>query len=411
MSSKKIVILGTLDTKGEHLEYLRQKIRERGHEPILIDLSMGKTPDIKPDIGAEEVLSFVGKDLREIHNSKDRFAVTEAMTEGAKLLVLRLLSEKRVDGVIALGGVTMANLSARVMQALPFGLPKVIGVPAAMPAYNPQWFDATDVVVMQGIMEFAGMNDFVKIVIEQLAGIICGMVETERTYGNLSLPYPSVAVTEFGLCPNCGREVELLLEKKGYHVITFHAQGISERAMDKLIGEGYFDGLIDIAPAGLIETALKGNRAATFERLDEPMKRGIPVVLAPCGLNMTGCGPTRIDREKYASRPRVLKMDALRAFTRLNEEELLLCARLYADKLNKARGPVRFLIPLRGFSCFDKPEMVLYDPKGDRILIDELKRLVKNELVKFIELDCNLEEPEFARALVENFEEIFRREN
>ncbi|MEM4450518.1 MAG: Tm-1-like ATP-binding domain-containing protein [Nitrososphaerota archaeon] len=409
MKGKNIAILGTLDTKGEQLAYLKEEIRRRGHSPILIDLSMGSISEIKADIGPDEVLSYVGKDLKDIHGSKDRHVITEVMTQATKLVLLDLLSKKKLDGVIGLGGITMANLASRAMRDLPFGLPKVIVVPAAMPAYNPEWFAGVDIVVMQGLIDFVGMNDFVKIIVEQAAGIICGMVEGTSEYSSLALPYPSVAMTEFGICPNCGRLVKDLLTEKGYYVITFHAQGISDRAMDRLIGQGFFDGLVDLAPAGLIETALKGNRAAGFDRLDAPMKRGIPVVLAPCGLNVTGCGPTRIDREKYASRPRIWQMDALRAFTRLNEEELLLCARLYAEKLNAAKGPVKFLFPLNGFSAIDKPGTVLHSPEEDRILLNELKRLVNNPNVEIIEIDANLEDPTFAMAIIESFEEIFQR--
>lgn len=405
---KSILVMGTLDTKAEQLQYLREKIEQRGHRPILMDLSMGSNPPFDGDIRPHEILSRVGKDLGTIQASKDRFSATEAMTEGAKMIALELLSRKELDGVIALGGATMALMGSRVMQSLPFGIPKVIGVPAAMPTYVKEWFNASDIAIMQVIMEFSGMNDFVKLGIELLAGAICGMVENPRPYDSLKLPYPSLAVTELGFCPACAREVERLLEERGYYVISFHAQGISERAMDKLIGQGFFDGLIDICPAGLIEEAIKGNRAAGFERLDAPLERGIPIVLSPCCLNLTGCGPTRIDREKYANRERVWKMDALRSMTRLNREELLLCARLYSEKLNKAKRKVKFFVPLRGFSSIDGPGTILHDPQEDRILIDELKRLVTNRNVEFIEIDCNLEDPMFAKALVEGFEALFK---
>jgi uncharacterized protein (UPF0261 family) len=405
---KTIVVMGTLDTKGPQIKYLKEQIEKRGHRVILMDLSMGSDSPFKADITPGEILARVGKDLKEVQRSRDRFFVNQAMTEGAKAVLMEFLAKKELDGVIAVGGTTMATVASPALHALPLGIPKVIGCPGAQPAYVKEWFDASDIVIMQAIMDFAHSNDFVMHNLELLAGIICGMVENQRPYDSIKLPYPSVAITELGFCPACAKEVHRLLEEKGFHVISFHAQGISDRAMDKLIGQGLFDGLIDICPAGLIEEALKGNRAAGFERLDAPLERGIPVVLAPCCLNLTGCGPTRFEWEKYASREKVLKIDALRSMTRLNKEELLLCAKLYAEKLNKAKGKVRFLIPLKGFSAIDKPGTILYDPQEDRILIDELKRLVTNPKVEFIEMDCNLEDPEFALALVQNFEELFK---
>jgi len=405
---RKVCLLGTLDTKGEQLYYLKELIEKRGHKIILIDLSMGASPSFEADIPAEEVARAAGKKIRELRTSKDRFAVTEAITAGAQRKILELLSKYDLDGVVALGGMTIALIGAHLMQKLPFGIAKVIAVPATMPTHVEQWFNATDIVVMQLIIEISGMNELVKHAIEQTAGAICGMVEMRRPCASLHLPYPSVAITELGFSGRCARHVEKLLEKRGYNVCSFHAQGIGDRAMDRLISEGVFDGVIDIVPAGLIEEALHGNRAAGMGRLDAAAARGIPQVLAPCCLNLTGCGPTRKDREKYASRPKVVNIDAMRAMTRLNSEELRICAKLYAEKLNKAKGPVRFLIPLRGWSSLDKEGTILYDPSEDRICAEELKKNLNPGEVKVIYKDCNLDSPEFAEMLVDNFDEIYR---
>jgi uncharacterized protein (UPF0261 family) len=37
---KKIVIMGTMDTKGEQLQYLKEQIASSGFEPIMMDLSL-----------------------------------------------------------------------------------------------------------------------------------------------------------------------------------------------------------------------------------------------------------------------------------------------------------------------------------------------------------------------------------
>jgi uncharacterized protein (UPF0261 family) len=129
------------------------------------------------------------------------------------------------------------------------------------------------------------------------------------------------------------------------------------------------------------------------------------MAIAPCGLNQTGCGPTRKNAAKYVSRPRVLKLDELRMGTRLDEEELTLTARTVAEKLNRAKGPVKFFIPLKGFSGFDPPGGVLYCPEEDMIFIDEVKRLVKPR-VEIIEIDANLEESIFAQALLDGFVQL-----
>jgi uncharacterized protein (UPF0261 family) len=328
------------------------------------------------------------------------------MIAGAQLKVAELLSKKQLDGIVAMGGASMALIASRVMARLPFGIPKVIATPAAMPTYIAEWFGALDVVVMQVIMEFAGMNNLITAVIDQVGGAISGMVEEASDHRSLKLPYPSIAITQIGFNEECAVRVKKLLEEKGYNVYPFHANGISDRSMERLISQGFLDGLIDIVPAGLIEELFQGNRAAGMERLDAPIARGIPLVLAPSTLNVTGAGPTRRMKERFINRPRI-QIDEIRYMTRYSPDEMRQGARLYAEKLNRARGPVKFLVPLRGWSSVDKPGSILYNPEEDRLFFEELKAHLTTG-IPIEEVDCNLEDPEFARALVESFDKMFK---
>jgi uncharacterized protein (UPF0261 family) len=407
-SGKRIAVLGTLDTKGEQLLYLKERVEARGHRPVLIDLSTGSKPPWKADITAAEIARGTGKKIEELRSAKDRAAGAQAMKMGAEQKVSELFSRGELDGIVALGGATMANIASGVMQKLPFGVPKVIAVPAIVPVFVIEWFNAMDIVAVQTITEMAGMNDLVKSGIERLAGVVCGMTEEARMYNTLQIPYPSVAITEYGFSQNCARQVRSLLEERGYHVFSFHAQGISDRAMEKLISQGFLNGVIDIVISGLSDELTQGNRASGKERLDAAAEKGIPQVLAPAGVNMTGCGPVRRNREKYETRSRILKMDENRSMTRYTVDELRDHARVYAEKLNRAKGPTVFLVPLRGWSSADKEGGVLYDPEEDKIFVDELKRLLKPD-IEIHEIDCNLEDLEFAEALVDQFERIFKK--
>ncbi len=407
MGEKSILILGTLDTKGEQILFLKELIARRGHRVIVMDLSMGGEPMFQGEISPEEIARLAGKNLKDLVHSKDRFAVTHAMSTGAQQKALDLLSEGNLDGVVALGGATMALIASQVMARLPFGIPKVIATPAAMPVYIGRWFGATDLIVMQLIMEISGMNDLVKNAIAQVAGAISGMVEEAYDHKTLSLPYPSIAVTELGFSERCAKYVEKLLTDKGYHVYPFHAQGVSDRAMDRLISQGFFDGVIEIVPAGLIEERFKGNRAAGMERLDAACERGIPQVWAPCCLNLTGAGPTRFNREKYLASGKVLMIDEMRSMARFPRDELLIGAKLYSEKMNKAKGPIKLVVPLRGWSSLDQEGSILYDPEEDRLFINELrKNLQKN--IEIEEVDCNLEDIQTAQALVESLDRFMK---
>ena len=404
---KNIVIIGTANTKGEQLRFLKESIESRGHRGILMDISMGGTPAFEVDITPEEIADLAGKDIEEIRASKDRLSITNAMSDGALQKSLELLSRGQLDGIVSLGGSTIALIGSQVMSKLPFGIPKVIGVPAAQTVYIGKWFGATDLIVMQLIMEIAGMNDLIRNAISQVAGAISGMVEEAYDHSSLKLPYPSVAITELGFSDQCAKNVELLLTEKGYHVFPFHAQGISDRAMDRLISQGFFDGVIEIVPAGLIEERFKGNRPAGMARLDAAAERGIPQVWAPCCLNITGSGPTRTNREKYLASGKIFEIDEMRSMARFPVDEMIIGARLYAEKINKARGPIKLVVPLRGWSSLEREGSPLLDPEEDRIFIDELKKNLKVPL-EIEEVDCNLEDMDTARALVDSLDSFFR---
>jgi uncharacterized protein (UPF0261 family) len=406
---KRIVIIGTVNTKGDQLRFLKEKIESRGHKAILMDISMGGRPDFQADITPEEIAGLAGKDIQEIRASKDRLAITNAMTAGAQQKALDLLSRGELDGIVSLGGATIALISSQVMSRLPFGIPKVIAVPAAMEAYVGRWFGSNDSVVMQLIMEIAGMNDLLKNAISQVAGTISGMVEEAYDYRALKLPYPSVAVTQLGFSDQCAKYVEDLLTEKGYHVYPFHAQGVSDRAMDRLISQGFFDGVIEIVPAGLIEERFKGNRAAGMERLDAAGERGIPQVWAPSCLNITGAGITRTNREKYLATGKVIQIDEMRAMARFPRDELLIGAQLYAEKINRAKGPLKLVVPLRGWSSLEREGSPLLDPEEDRVFIEELRKNLRVPL-EIQEVDCNLEDIDAARALVESLDTYMKSE-
>jgi uncharacterized protein (UPF0261 family) len=138
-----------------------------------------------------------------------------------------------------------------------------------------------------------------------------------------------------------------------------------------------------------------------MERLDAAGERGIPQAWAPCCLNLTGAGPTRTHREKYTASGKVLNIDAMRAMARFPRDELLIGAKLYAEKINKAKGPLKLVIPLRGWSSLDREGSILYDPQEDRLVVDELKRNLTKPL-DIEEVDANLEDFQTAKALVDS---------
>jgi uncharacterized protein (UPF0261 family) len=413
MNNKCIALIGTFDTKLEVLLFMKQQIEQRNCKAILFDVSpIVYSPRTKhdsnfnADITPRDICRMLGENIDEIKSSKDRERVNRIMEEGTIEKLRQLYSSGGLDGVVAIGGLTNTLFASHIFKTLPFGVSKLI-VCSGVRQDVMKWFGLSDIAVMQVLVDMERLNELVKNVLVRAAGAICGMVD-KATVPIAKLDEKSIALTEYGFCDNCAVLVSSQLENRGYSVYPFHAMGVGDAAMDALITQGYFNGVIDIVTGGVIEEIFQGTRAAGPKRLEAAGERGLPQVIAPSGINLTNAGPERKHNEKYSSREKKIKLDEFRIITRYNMEELTAAAKVYAEKLNKARGPVKFLIPLRGWSSADKKGSVLYSPDEDRAFAEELKKRLRPE-IEIRELDCNLDDPEFAEALVESFIQIYEK--
>jgi uncharacterized protein (UPF0261 family) len=204
------------------------------------------------------------------------------------------------------------------------------------------------------------------------------------------------------------------LQEKGFEVIPFHAQGSGDKAMEELIAEGVFQGVMDIVPAGVGEELLGGNRAAGPKRLENAGQRALPQLITPCGFDMLSCGPLeRGDRgdplwvSKDLKNRKMFIPDAFRVQARTTPEELGEIAAEVARKLNLSKGPVLVLIPSKGWSSLDQEGMALYDPEADRAFVNEL-RIHLSPKIPLIELNLHLNTREFAQEAVNRFIQLYK---
>jgi uncharacterized protein (UPF0261 family) len=418
LKQKTIVLVSTLDTKGSEAVFLKGLIQERGYRVILLDTNTGGEPSFPPDISAKEVAKAAGWNIEEVRRMKDTGKVSSIMIEGAIKKVKTLLEKGELDGIISFGGASNTAIATTIMKSLPFGIPKVmLSSTAAMPAYAGGYFGTKDIAMIHSVVDIAGLNPLVEDVLKRAAGAICGMVEMKESPQSLTRPSREkklIALTEFKFSEECCSHIRHLLDEKGFEVIPFHAQGTGDRAMEELIGEGLFDGVLDIVPAGVGEELLGGNRAAGPNRLESAGEKGIPQLMTPCGFDMLSCGPLeRGDRgdslwvSKNIKNRKLFVPDAFRVQARTNAQELREIAREVARKLNRSKGPVAMLIPLKGWSSLDKEGMPLYDPGADQAFLDEL-RIHLTKKISLIELNLHLNTREFAEEAVNQFMKLYK---
>jgi len=408
MAKKKgILILCNLDTRGKAIAFVKDMIEDRGHRGIFLDFSMEEPPPFPGDITCEQVAETGGlsiEKVREYYRTK-RDAAMDNQIKGASEIAQHLFKKGEVDGVLGLGGGTGAIVSTSVMHTLPFGLPKVMVTHmASMPAYIKKLVGPHDITMHHTVLDMGRVNPLLKAQIINGIGAICGMVEvTQGT--NIVADKPMVAVSVFSPSEMATQWAMKYLEEAGFIPVPCSAAGIGDAAMEGMIREGLFTGVLDVSIGGVIEYLFDGNRNPGPGRLTAAAETGIPQVLAPSGLDHLSYGSRPDKEELIKSRPHFI-MDKMRIQVRTSAEELIQAADVIAERLNNAKGPFKILIPLKGWSSIDMEGRPCYDPVADAAFTKELKaKLNKKEAIE--EVDLHLYTPEFARKLVDEFIKVY----
>lgn len=408
---KTVMIVSTLDTKSEETKYLKEQIEKKGYKALIMDIGTKGSPGISADITREEVLAATGKEIDRENLSKNRPKLMQLVVEGAGKKCKELYDSKKLDGIIGIGGATGTIMGTGIMKALPFGVPKLmVSSVAAARGLTSRYFGTADIAIMHSVIDFTSLNDLMRNVLARAAGSILGMVEMKEAGAAVDAGRKKgktmVAMTLLNMCEKCATYVQQYLEQEGYQVIGFSATGVADMAMEELISkEGIFSAVIDLAPGAVGEELLGGTRAAGPHRLEAAGQAGIPQIIAPCLVNLmtppkSKYKPDYYNRKKY-------DLDSLRTFLRVSPDELVMVAKAFAGKLNQARGPVKIIIPTKGWSGIDGEGSVLYEPETDRIFVDELRKHLKND-IEIKEVEANLEEKKFAEEVIKAFKDVMK---
>ena len=401
-----IVLLCSLDTKPREAEFLKRCIEELGAHCVVVNVGYGHPAKTDRTISAAEVAAAASSDIEDVRAMKDTGAASTIMMQGAIICLQELLREGRCDGVVSFGGASNTTLATGVMKTIPAGIPKlVISSAAAIPAYAAGYFGSRDITMMHAVVDISGLNELTEALLKQGAGAICGMAAASDGPVSPDASSRLVAVTSFRFSEVCSQAVMRELEDRGYASIPFHAQGVGENAMENLIGQGLFVGVVDVVPAGLSEQLLGGNRAARPERLEAAGKLGIPQVISTSGFDMISCGPIerrdeqdRLWRERRLAERKITVPDRFRVEARTTSREVAEIGRLVAGKLNKAKGPVAVVVPTLGWSSLSEKDTDLHDPTADAAFVPALKETLGSG-IEVKEVPKALNSPEFGRLL------------
>ena len=398
-----IAILGTMDTKGEEHAFVANRIKERGHHVLIIDVGALGEPKLKPDVTRQEIAAAAGMNLGALVARRDRGETVAAMSKGAPLVLGRLAAEKKIDGVISLGGGGGTAIGTAAMRALPIGFPKVM-VSTLASGNTAQYVGVKDIVMFPSIVDVAGINRISREILTRAAGAICGMVEIGfqvSTGAGEGTPKPEsdkpiIVASMFGNTTECVQGAKKILEEAGYEVLVFHATGVGGRTMESLIEAGMVAGVLDVTTTEWADEVVGGFLSAGPTRLEAAAKRGVPAVIAPGCLDMVNFhGPETVPpkfsgRNFYQHNPQVTLM-------RTTPEECAQIGRIIAEKLNLSGAGVTVLIPRRAISVISGPGQKFHDPAADQALFDALTTNLRKDIA-VIEMDCAINDVAFAEA-------------
>jgi uncharacterized protein (UPF0261 family) len=408
-----IAVVGMLDEREEALALIKTRIQERGHQAILMDITIGTgaiIPSLKADVTTRELLELAGE------SQAGEEPATSRIARGLTAKILSLHASGKLEGIVAITGMTGALISLPAMRALPFGVPKLlISGATAQPVHAEQYanyFSLRDITVMHTVVDTVGMNALVRTLAINGANAVCGMAEGRGLAHQQGKP--SIAITEFGFCDKGAHYVRELLNKD-YEMVSFHATGIGDKAVVDLVPQGIFAGFVDLVPGAFSEYLLGGNRGiAGPDRLKVFSNLSIPYIFCPGGFDIISCGPPeRRDKEDplWTSRKlaeRKLYIHPPRVQARMSAEEEQYVATSAADALNcfERKNRVKVVIPLKGFSSLSTEGAPLCDTESDRAFATTLKKRL-DPAIGFFEVDADINSPAFARVVADAMAQAF----
>jgi uncharacterized protein (UPF0261 family) len=403
MAAKTIIVLGTMDTKGLEMQFVRAEIEKHGHRALLIDSGVVGKPNGQADITREQVAASGGMALAQLLKQPSRETAAPIMAKGAAALVKALVEKGEVHGIVSLGGTQGTTLSTSVMRHLPYGFPKVMVSTIASGNVAP-FVDIKDITMMFPVTDILGLNSVSRKMLSNAAGAVCGMAESDVTLETGGRPL--VGVTTVGITTQGAMKAIEVLQAAGYETIVFHAVGTGGRAMEALMKEGVIKAVLDIATIEVSNEMYHALLAGGPDRLTVAAGLGLPQVICPGAIAILVYGtpdtiPTKYQDRKYlAHSPQISDI-------RLNREEQVAVAHELARRLQGNRGPCTFLVPRRGFDSYSAEGQTFWDPEADAAFLATLKAELPAS-VRWVERDTDINDPVFATEMANTLIETMR---
>ena len=382
---QKIVLMSTLDSKGEETAYLKNRVEKAGRSVCVIDVGTAGTPAFSADITRETVW-----DRPDLISQPDGItAAMDAVSIRAEAVLRDLFDQCEISAVVGIGGGKGASVFHRATMGLPYGFPKLL-VTSARPAMLAEIATTTDTILFPTLVDLFGVNQFTRAVLDNVAAMLSGLYWIAQS----EKPAKTVAVTAFGVTTPAVQSIKFNLEQAGITVIAFPANGAGGRTMETLIAKGAFDGVIDLTTTEMADLLLGGTASAGAERLTAAGAIGIPQAIAPGATDMVNFGPPNTVPDRFSDRVKY-QHTPMTTLVRTTPFDTAQIAKMTSERLNSASGKVVVFWPGGGVSDYDCPGQAFHDPDANMAWFREMKRSLSTK-VALVQTDHHINDPEFA---------------
>ena len=393
-----IAVVGTFDSKAEEHFFLEKSIEQRGMRSLTINVGT-RGPSPSP----VSIDFFDLMQNSENANFESRDKAIAAMIQMARKKIKQLYQEGEICGIISAGGGTGTHICTSIMHELPLGAPKIM-VSTVASRDMAQTVGTKDITMIHSVADLLGVNSISGMILDKAAAGICAMAQSNWMPATQK---KRIALPFFGFITDGAEATKRALEKLGYEVVAFHANGTGGMAMEELAAEGYFDGILDFATHELADDLLDGYCGGIGPQRYEPVPgKAIPRLVVPGGLDCAVLEFTRNNiPDKYKDR-KIFFYD-FRSAIRLNEDETTHLANQLAEKLNKDAAGVKVLVPINGWSEADRQDGPLFDPEMNSLFLRQFRELL-NPQIEVIEVDYHINDSKFGSIAAQTMDRMVR---
>lgn len=399
--SKTIVLVGSLDTKGQEFSFVKNLIEKEGLQTLTVDFGVMGAPEFKPEISRETVVSAGGGSLADLATGDHKDAAMKVMADGLAQIVSGLYAQGKLDGILGMGGSGGTSIATTAMRALPVGVPKLM-VSTIGGGDVSAYAGTKDISFMPSVVDVAGLNRISRAVFANAAGAISGMVKSDIPMTQDDRPL--IAASMFGNTTIAVDHARELLDRRGYETLIFHSTGVGGKTMEGLIDEGYMVGVLDITTTELADYVCGGVFDAGADRCTAASRAKIPVVMVPGCVDMANFASVASMPEKYHGR-KLYQWNPNVTLLRTNSEENIRIGKMIAAAANASPAPVAIILPLKGVSMLDSEGGEFWDPEADQACFAAIKANL-NPGIPVLEMNNNINDPEFAEKVTDTLLEM-----